>query len=79
MSEGFIRLVDCDLEEPLGLEAVAEAVGARPALISRLVRMGLLETIPCNEGGSLLPAGATSALTLRAPPSSLTWWTAFPG
>jgi len=33
---GFIRSVDCELDEPLTLEAIAEAVGARPALLRNL-------------------------------------------
>lgn len=45
MSEQFIRVIDCDLEEPLTVAAVAECVGARPNLIRRLVRLGMLETI----------------------------------
>ena len=59
---GFIRLVDCDLDEPLSVEAVAEAVAAPPALVARLARTGLLETIPCADGSTLLPTGAIPRL-----------------
>ncbi len=52
--ERFIRLVDCDLDEPLTLEAVAEAVGARPGLLARLVRFGVLDAISDEAGGPLL-------------------------
>jgi chaperone modulatory protein CbpM len=45
MSEQFIRIVDCDLEEPVTVSVVADAVGASPALVARLVRLGVLETI----------------------------------
>ena len=45
MSERFIRLVDCDLDEPLSLEAVADAVGTRTTLVARLVKLGVLEPI----------------------------------
>src|SRR5262245_36592655 len=45
MTEQFIRVVDCDLDEPLTLAAVAESVGARPNVIARLVQLGVLETI----------------------------------
>lgn len=53
--QGFLRVVDSDLDEPLTLEMVAEAVNAPPALVSRLVRMGLLETIAAERGELLLP------------------------
>lgn len=62
MNEGFIRLVDCDLDEPLSLEQVAEVVGARTGLISHLVRAGLLETIPHGEGGTWLSTAAVLRL-----------------
>ena len=45
MGEQFIRLVDSDLDEPLTLATVAEALGARPQLIARLVRLGVVEAI----------------------------------
>ena len=45
MSEQFIRLVDCDLDEPLTLDAVADAVGTRTTLVARLVKLGVLEPI----------------------------------
>jgi chaperone modulatory protein CbpM len=41
----MIRLVDSELDEPLTLEMAAEALGARPAQLARLVRLGLLEAI----------------------------------
>ena len=60
--ERFIRLVDFDLDEPLMPEAVAEAVGAQPGLISRLVRMGLLDTVRDDERDVLLPTSAVIRL-----------------
>ena len=57
MEERFIRVVDIDLDEPLTLEAVADAIGTQPALISRLVRMGLLDTV-CDQHQTLLPSSA---------------------
>ncbi len=63
MTDGrFIRLVDCDLDEPLTPEAVADAVGARPALVSRLVRLGLLDAIGGDEAALLLPTSAVIRL-----------------
>ena len=58
MEERFIRVVDLDLDEPLTLEAVADAVGTQPALISRLVRMGLLDTVRGDQQRTLLPSSA---------------------
>ena len=63
MKTNFIRLVDCDLEELLALELVAEAVGARPGQLQRLARLGLLETVS-GEGGELL-IPARSVMHLR--------------
>ena len=45
MSENFVRIIDCDLDEPLTIEAVAEAIGARPSFLTRLVRQGVVDTI----------------------------------
>ncbi|HEX8652827.1 MAG TPA: chaperone modulator CbpM [Pyrinomonadaceae bacterium] len=52
----FIRVVDCELDEPLTVEMVADAVGARPLLLERLIRRGLLDTINEESGVPLLPA-----------------------
>jgi chaperone modulatory protein CbpM len=59
---GFIRVVDCELDEPLTVEAVAEAVAAPASLVARLVRMGLIETVPCADGSTLLPTSAVPRL-----------------
>ena len=56
MRPDFIRLVDCDLDEPLPLDVVAEAAGSRPSQLMRLVRLGLIETISGEAGQVLLPA-----------------------
>ena len=60
--ERFIRLVDCELDELLTLDAVAEAAGARPTLVSRLVRMGLLDAVRADERALLLPTSAVLRL-----------------
>ena len=63
MSEQFIRVVDCDLDQPLTIADVAEIVGARPTLISRLVRLGVLETISDESEEPMLRS--RSVLRLR--------------
>jgi|SRR6476661_6434053 len=63
MSEQFIRVVDCDLDQPLTLADVAEMVGARRTLISRLVRLGVLETI--NDESEEPMLRSRSVLRLR--------------
>ena len=63
MSEQFIRVVDRDLDEPLTVAAVAECVGARPKLIMRLVRLGVLETISDESEEPMLHS--RSVLRLR--------------
>ena len=60
--ERVIRLVDCELDETLTLDAVAEAAGARLTLVSRLVRMGLLDTVRADEHTVLLPTSAVLRL-----------------
>ena len=63
MDEQFIRVIDCDLEQPLTLADVAEIVGARPTLISHLVRVGVVETISDESEEPLLRS--RSVLRLR--------------
>ena len=58
MQPGFIRVMDYEMNEPLTLSMVAEAVGAPPTLLSRLIRLGLLETIAGEAGEVLLPTRA---------------------
>ena len=41
----FVRITDLEMDDPLTLEMLAEATGARRTLIARLVRLGLLETV----------------------------------
>jgi chaperone modulatory protein CbpM len=48
--------VECGPDDPLTPEAVAEAIGARPTLVLRLVRQGLLEAVPGAAGETLLPS-----------------------
>ena len=64
--ERFIRLVDCDLDEPLTLAAVAEAVGARPHLLARLIRLGVLDTVGEEFADPLLPTRAVVRLRRMA-------------
>lgn len=66
MSSNFIRLVDCELDEPLTLEAVAEAVCARPNLLARLVRLGVLDAISDRADDLLLPTRAVVSLRRMA-------------
>jgi len=63
MSEQFVRVVDCELDQPLTLADVAEMVGARRTLISRLVRLGVLETI--NDESEEPMLRSRSVLRLR--------------
>jgi chaperone modulatory protein CbpM len=42
---GFLRITDFEMEDPLTLQMLAEATGARLTLITSLVRSGLLETL----------------------------------
>ena len=62
MSERFIRMVDCELDEPLTLQAVADAVGARPPLLARLIRLGLLDSVGDEVDEPLLPTRAVISL-----------------
>ena len=66
MSERFIRMVDCELEEPLTLEAVADAVGARPPLLARLIPLGVLESVGNEVDEPLLPTRAVISLRRMA-------------
>ena len=66
MSERFIRMVDCELEEPLTLEAVADAVGVRPPLLARLIRLGVLESVGNEVDEPLLPTRAVISLRRMA-------------
>lgn len=63
MTEGFVRLTDFDLDQPLTVEIVAEAVGTRPALILRLARLGVIESVATETGEMLLPT--RTIITLR--------------
>ena len=59
MSEtGFIRITDFEMDDPLTLQMLAEATGARPTLIARLVRLGLLETVGEATDEPLVPQRA---------------------
>lgn len=62
MKTNFIRLVDCDLDELLALEMVAEAVGARPRQLQHLARLGLLEVVSGEAGQMLIPARSVMRL-----------------
>ena len=53
---------DVELAEGITVYAVAEAVGARPALVERLVREGLLESVDDDSGEQLLPRRAVLRL-----------------
>lgn len=66
MSERFVRIVDYDLDEPLTLDAVAEAVGARRSVLARLVREGVLEPIGDEFDEPLLQTRAVMRLRRMA-------------
>lgn len=66
MSERFIRMVDCELDEPLTLEAVADAVGTRPPLLARLIRLGVLDQVGDELDEPLLPTRAVISLRRMA-------------
>jgi hypothetical protein len=59
----FTRVTDFDLDELLTSEAVAEIVGARNSLITRLIQEGLLESVSSETDEPLLPR--RSVLRLR--------------
>jgi chaperone modulatory protein CbpM len=61
----FVRLVDCELEEPLTIEMVAEAVGARPAQLARLIRLGVLDPIDTGGGAEQVLLSTRSVMRLR--------------
>lgn len=59
MSEtGFLRITDLEMDDPLTLQMLAEATGARVTLITRLVRLGLLETVGDATDEPLVPQRA---------------------
>lgn len=59
MSEtGFLRITDLEMDDPLTLQMLAEATGARVTLITRLVRLGLLETVGEATDEPLVPQRA---------------------
>ena len=62
MGTNFIKLVDCDLDQLLTLEMVAEAVDARPGQLQRLARLGVLEIVSGEAGQLLIPARSVMRL-----------------
>ena len=54
----FMERADFNLDELLTFEVVAETVGARTSLVSRLARQGLIETVETETGELLLPRRA---------------------
>ena len=57
-----IMTSDFDLDEPLTFDVVAETVGARRALIARLVQQGLIETLDGPTDEPLVPRRAVVQL-----------------
>ena len=57
-----IMTSDFDLDEPLTFDVVAETVGARRALIVRLVQQGLIETLDGPTDEPLVPRRAVVQL-----------------
>jgi hypothetical protein len=58
----FTRVTDFDLDEAITVDAVAEAVGARPTLVLRLVRAGLIDAVSGEGGEALVPRRAVMRL-----------------
>lgn len=58
----FVRITDLEMDDPLTLEMLAEATGARRTLIARLVRLGLLETVGEGTDEPLVPQRAVMRL-----------------
>ena len=56
------RVTDFDLDETITVDAAAEAVGARPTLVLRLVRAGLVEAVSSESGEALVPRRAVVRL-----------------
>jgi len=54
----FMERADFNLDELLTFEVVAETVGARISLVSRLAHQGLIETVETETGELLLPRRA---------------------
>jgi chaperone modulatory protein CbpM len=55
---GFIRVVDYEMNDLVTIEMVAEAAGTTTTRLSRLARLGLLETIGGEHDEVLLPTRA---------------------
>ena len=55
MKVTYTRVTDFDLDEPVTLDVVAEACGARPTLVARLVRLGVLESVRGDDDQTLVP------------------------
>lgn len=50
----FIRVADFELDELIRIETMAETTGASVALITKLVRSGLLEAVSEGDGEPIL-------------------------
>jgi hypothetical protein len=61
-SASYMRATDFDLDDAITIAAVAEAVGAPPALVERLVRTGILEVVSRDPGEVLLSRRAVIRL-----------------
>jgi hypothetical protein len=57
-----MALMDFDMDDPVTCDVVAETIGARPSLILRLARLGLIETIESEASEPLLPRRAVMQL-----------------
>jgi len=57
-----VSLNDFDMDDELTCEVVAEMIGARPSLVTRLAQQGLIETIERPTGEPLLPRRAVMQL-----------------
>ena len=58
----YARLTDFDLDDTITVDAAAEAVGARPTVVARLVRTGLIEAVVDEAGEPLLTRRAVIRL-----------------
>ena len=59
---GFVRITDFEMDDPLTLQMLADATGARVTLIARLVRSGLIETVGEPTDEPLMPQRAVVRL-----------------
>ena len=53
----FVRITDSEMEDPMTIQMLSEATGARITIIAQLIRSGLIETIGNPSNDPLVPQG----------------------